>query len=92
MAVLSDAEVEGRLKSLAGWAREGAEIRGEFKFKDFAEAMIFVNRVAEEAEEADHHPDITINYNRVHLALSTHSEGGLTAKDFDLAAKINAVA
>lgn len=89
MATLSSGEADERLRRLAGWQRSGDEIRKEFKFKDFKEAMIFVNRVADAANAADHHPDITVSYNRVTMALSTHSEGGLTEKDFALAAKID---
>jgi len=90
MPVLSGAEVDERLKGLAGWSRHGDEIRKEYKFRNFVEAMAFVNTVAQAAEAADHHPDITINYNRVTMALSTHSEGGVTDKDLDMAPKIDA--
>ena len=89
MPALDSAQVDQRLKSLQRWRREGDEIRKEFKFSGFGDAMAFVNRVAVAAEAADHHPDITINYNRVTMALSTHSEGGVTDKDFDLASKID---
>jgi 4a-hydroxytetrahydrobiopterin dehydratase len=67
----------------------GSVISRQFRFTDFAAAMRFVNRVARLAEAANHHPDITINYDRVRLALTTHDEGGLTMKDFRLASKIN---
>lgn len=70
-------------------AENGKKIRREFLFKDFREAMAFVNQVAELAESEDHHPDIAISYNRVQLELSTHAAGGLTENDFILAAKIN---
>ena len=90
MTVLSGAEVDERLKALTGWSREGDEIRKQYKFRNFVEAMAFVNRVAQAAEAADHHPDITINYNRVRMALTTHSEGGLTDKDLGMAPKIDA--
>jgi 4a-hydroxytetrahydrobiopterin dehydratase len=92
MARLEADEVGRRLAERPGWRREGDEIRREFEFKDFRQAMAFVNKVADAANTADHHPDIDIRYNRVTMALSTHSEGGLTAKDFDLAAKIDAAA
>jgi len=65
-----------------GWTREGDAIRKQFTFADFLQAIAFVNRLAPEAEKADHHPDIVINYKRVTLTYSTHSEGGLTEKDF----------
>jgi 4a-hydroxytetrahydrobiopterin dehydratase len=89
---MSSGEVEEKLKSREGWQRDGEAIRREFKFKDFRRAMGFVNTVAGAAEAMDHHPDITINYNRVTMVLSTHSEGGVTARDFDLASKIDAAA
>jgi len=89
---LSKSEIEQRLRSLSGWKRDDDEIEKEFKFADFKQAMAFVNRVAEAAEAANHHPDIEIKYNKVELSLSTHSEGGVTEKDFDLAAKIDAAA
>jgi 4a-hydroxytetrahydrobiopterin dehydratase len=86
MAVLSPKEVERRLKNLNGWTLEGGSIRKQFTFPDFPAAVAFVNRLVPEAEAADHHPDITINYRKVTLIYSTHSEGGLTEKDFDGAA------
>ena len=79
---LSHADAEQRMKGLNGWTLEGDAIRKQFTFKDFLEAIAFVNRLAPEAEAADHHPDILINYKRVTLTYSTHSEGGLTDKDF----------
>jgi len=92
MAHLDTDEVARRLAARPGWRREGDEIRKEFAFKDFRQAMTFVNHVADAANAADHHPDIDIRYNHVTLALSTHSEGGITAKDFDMAASIDAAA
>ena len=83
---LSPSEIEKRLKALNGWALEGDTIRKQFTFAGFPEAVGFVNRLVPSAEAEDHHPDITINYKRVTLVYSTHSEGGLTAKDFDGAA------
>ena len=79
---LSPADVDQRMKSLSGWSLQGDEIRKQYTFKDFPAAIAFVNRLAPEAEAADHHPDIQINYKRVTLTYSTHSEGGLTEKDF----------
>jgi 4a-hydroxytetrahydrobiopterin dehydratase len=73
------------------WIREGAALIGEWKFEDFAEALAFVNKVGEAAEAADHHPDITIKWNRVRLTLSTHSAGTVTKKDFALAKEISAL-
>jgi 4a-hydroxytetrahydrobiopterin dehydratase len=82
MAKLSRDEIDERLKTLSGWTLDGDAIRKQFTFKGFPEAVAFVDRLVPEAEAADHHPDITINYKRVTLSYSTHSEGGLTAKDF----------
>ena len=89
---LSHADVEQRMKSLSGWTLQGDEIRKQYTFKDFPEAIAFVNRLAPEAEAADHHPDILINYKRVTLTYSTHSEGGLTDKDFAGAAAADRLA
>ena len=80
---LSTTEAGQRLTSLKGWTLDGDAIRKQFTFANFPEAIAFVNRLAPEAEAADHHPDILINYKRVTLTYSTHSEGGLTGKDFD---------
>jgi len=90
MPAMTKDEVKTRLESLPGWERDGDEIEKRFRFDDFKASMVFVNRVADLAETADHHPDITIKYNRVKLTLSTHSEGGVTEKDFALAAQIEA--
>jgi 4a-hydroxytetrahydrobiopterin dehydratase len=83
---LTRSEAQERLKTLTGWTLEGDAIRKQFTFGGFPEAIAFVNRLALKAEAADHHPDILINYKRVTLTYTTHSEGGLTAKDFDGAA------
>ena len=88
MPKLSEREIEQAVGSLAGWAYEDGALRRQFSFPGFADAMAFVNRVAELAERANHHPDITINYNRVGIALSTHDAGGVTEKDVDLARQI----
>ena len=79
---LSQAEISERMKALHGWRLEQNAIEKQFTFKDFPEAVAFVNRLVPDAEAADHHPDIHINYKRVNLVYSTHSEGGLTDKDF----------
>jgi 4a-hydroxytetrahydrobiopterin dehydratase len=92
MATMSDTEVKAALADLPGWELAGSEIVKEYKFADFAAAMAFVNQVAERAEAANHHPDIDIRWNKVRLALSTHSEGGLTNNDFALAAEIESLA
>jgi len=89
---LAREDTERRVKSLNGWTLDGDAIRKQFTFKDFLEAIAFVNRLAPEAERADHHPDILINYKRVTLTYSTHSEGGLTEKDFAGAAAADRLA
>jgi 4a-hydroxytetrahydrobiopterin dehydratase len=86
---LNDDDIESRLKRLA-WEREGDEIVREWRFEDFGEAVGFINRVAEEAEEANHHPDIWLHgWNKVKLSLTNHSAGGLTATDFEMAARFD---
>jgi 4a-hydroxytetrahydrobiopterin dehydratase len=89
---LSRTEAQERLKTLTGWTLEGDAIRKQFTFAGFPEAVAFVDRLAPKAQAADHHPDILINYKRVTLTYSTHSEGGLTAKDFDGAAMADKLA
>jgi 4a-hydroxytetrahydrobiopterin dehydratase len=82
MTVLSNDEVDRRLRELPGWTRQGSAIVRQFTFAGFPEAVAFVSRLVPAAEEADHHPDLTINYRRVTVSYSTHSENGITAKDF----------
>ncbi len=89
MTLLSESEIQDRLSSVPGWRREGKTIVREFEFKDFPAAIGFVNRIAEAAESAWHHPDIDIRWNKVRLSISTHDQGGLTAKDFDLACALD---
>jgi 4a-hydroxytetrahydrobiopterin dehydratase len=91
MEKLNEAEVERELAETPGWERAGDAIVRVAKFKDFKEAMAFVNRVAEVAEEANHHPDITIQWNTVTLTQSTHVADGLTEHDFKLARRLNAL-
>jgi 4a-hydroxytetrahydrobiopterin dehydratase len=87
--VLNEDEVSSRLRRLP-WEREGDEIVREWRFEDFVEAVEFVNRVAEVAEEANHHPDIFIHgWNKVKLSFSTHAAGGLTEMDFTMAARFD---
>jgi 4a-hydroxytetrahydrobiopterin dehydratase len=91
MTLLSDDEVAAGLQG-GDWRRDGAEIVRDHRFKDFAQAMSFANAVAAAAEEANHHPDIRIHgWNNVELRLSTHSEGGLTAADLEMARKLDAL-
>jgi 4a-hydroxytetrahydrobiopterin dehydratase len=89
---LSQEDVDQRMKGLSGWTLQGDEIRKQYTFKGFPEAIAFVDRLAPEAEAADHHPDIQIRYKRVMLTYSTHSEGGLTDKDFAGAAAADRLA
>lgn len=92
MTVLSDSEVDQRLAALA-WQRDDGTIEREWKLTDFAAAIAFVNRVAELAEQTNHHPDIHLHgWNKVRLQLSTHSEGGVTQADIDMAQRIDALA
>jgi 4a-hydroxytetrahydrobiopterin dehydratase len=89
---LTRTEAEQRVKTLEGWTLDGDAIKKQFTFKGFPEAVDFVSRLVPEAEAADHHPDIQINYKRVTLVYSTHSEGGLTGKDFAGAAMADRIA
>jgi 4a-hydroxytetrahydrobiopterin dehydratase len=82
MSLLDDDAITRELATLPGWTREGNAIRKQFTFKGFPEAVAFVQRLVPGCEAADHHPDVTINYRRVTLSYSTHSDGGLTLKDF----------
>lgn len=92
MIPLSLSEVATRLNSLPAWGVESGELVRTFSFKDFRAALSFVDHVGDLAETAGHHPDIDIRYNKVRLALVTHDAGGLTAKDFEMAAGIDALA
>ena len=91
MAALTHEAIEQGLAKLTDWSVEGKELRKKYTFKSFLPGIEFVNKIAAAAESAGHHPDITINYNVVGIALSTHSEGGITAKDFDLARQIDQI-
>jgi 4a-hydroxytetrahydrobiopterin dehydratase len=91
VTLLSDQEIQAGL-AVGDWRRDGQSITREWKFEDFAQAVAFVNRVADAAETANHHPDIHLHgWNKVRLELSTHSEGGLTQADFEMAARIDAL-
>jgi 4a-hydroxytetrahydrobiopterin dehydratase len=92
MATLDAAEVERRVADLKGWGLRGNAISRQFEFPSFPDAVAFVTRLAFEAEGADHHPDILISYKRVTLTYSTHSQGGLTEKDFNGAKSADALA
>jgi 4a-hydroxytetrahydrobiopterin dehydratase len=93
MAVkLERQQVAEALQKLGQWTLQGNQIERLLTFENFVDAMIFVNKVAEIAEEEQHHPDIRIVYNRVTLALTTHDAGGLTQKDFQMARRIDSLA
>ena len=94
MAKLSDAVRDAAMKRLSGWSFDpsGPALRKDFKFKGFSEAFGFMAQVALAAQKADHHPDWSNSYNKVSIALSTHSEGGVTGKDFALAEEIEKIA
>ena len=92
MTTLSEDEVQAGLAGLDGWELDGDRITREYRFGGFPEAVAFVVRLSDPAEAADHHPDLDIRYNRVRVSLSTHSEGGVTAKDLDLARTVHSLA
>jgi 4a-hydroxytetrahydrobiopterin dehydratase len=92
MALLSDAEVQERLAGLPGWEHKGEAIEKSFKRGNFVGSVEFVASLVEPAEAMNHHPDLAISWDTVTVTLSTHSEGGLTANDFALAEKIDALA
>ena len=91
---LSAQEIESGLQALPGWSHDpsAAALRRSFKFRDFGEAFGFMTRVALAAEKADHHPEWSNVWNRVDIALTTHSDGGITRKDLDLAKSIDEIA
>lgn len=91
MALLSESEIAERLAGLDGWERQGDEIVKSFKRDDFVGSVKFVEALAAPAEAIGHHPDLAISWDTVTVTISTHSEGGLTAADFELAAKIDAL-
>jgi len=86
MALLSELEISARLAAVPRWTVKSGELVRTFEFKDFRASLAFVNKVGDAAERAGHHPDIDIRYNKVRLALVSHDAGGITTKDFDLAA------
>jgi 4a-hydroxytetrahydrobiopterin dehydratase len=89
--LLTEAEIQEQAKLLEGWIVEGKELQRSFKFKDFVEAIAFINKIVEPAEAAGHHPDLTISYNKVKVILTTHDAGGLTSSDFDIAQVISKI-
>ncbi|MGZ5375363.1 MAG: 4a-hydroxytetrahydrobiopterin dehydratase [Solirubrobacterales bacterium] len=92
MAKLSDEEIGEKLGALEGWEREGEAITRTFDRDDFVGSVKFVDSLVEPAEEMNHHPDVSISWSEVKVTISTHSEGGLTANDFALAGRIDALA
>src|SRR4029077_4160766 len=92
MAVLTDTEIQQALDSLQGWQRNGTAIQRVFRFPDFKVAMQFVNKIADAAEQANHHPDIDIRYNTITMALVSHDAGGVTQRDVRMAGTINKIA
>ena len=89
---MSDDAVKDRLAQMGGWDHEGDALGHEFEFANFVGSVDFVNRLTPVAEEMNHHPDLSISWNKVKVSLSTHSEGGITESDFELAAKIDSLA
>jgi 4a-hydroxytetrahydrobiopterin dehydratase len=92
MPPLSDPEIEARLSEHPGWERDGAAIRKSFERGDFVGSINFVNDLVGPAEEMSHHPDLEVSWDTVTVSLSTHSDGGVTAADFELATKIDSLA
>jgi 4a-hydroxytetrahydrobiopterin dehydratase len=93
MALLSDDDVQDRLEQLeTGWSRQGDALARKFTFDDFQGSVDFVNRITPPAEEMNHHPDLEISWNKVTVILSTHSQGGITDSDFQLAQRIEDLA
>ena len=92
VALLSESEIEAKLGELSGWERSGEAIVKTFERGDFVGSVRFAQSLVEPAEEMNHHPDLEISWDKVEVTISTHSEGGLTANDFELAAKIDALA
>lgn len=92
MALLTDAEIDARLAELEGWTREGNAIAREFDRGDFVGSVDFVRALVDPAEEMGHHPDLSISWSKVRVTLTTHSAGGLTASDFELAKRIDGLA
>jgi 4a-hydroxytetrahydrobiopterin dehydratase len=90
-AKLQRQQVAEALQGLANWTLQGDQIERALFFEDFVDAMVFINKVAEIAEEEGHHPEIRVVYNRVNLALTTHDAGGLTLKDFQVARRIESL-
>ena len=91
-SLLSSTEIQSRLANLPDWTLEGTTIKTVLTFKNFIEAIEYINKIVEPAEAAGHHPDLSISYNRVTIGLTTHDAGGLTQKDFSLAQTLSQLA
>ncbi len=89
--LLNEGEIQQKASVLSGWTVDGSNLKTTRTFKDFIQAIEFVNKLVEPAESAGHHPDIEISYNKVKIKLTTHDAGGLTQKDFDLAGVITQI-
>jgi len=89
MAKLTEQEIQAALNELPQWKQAGNAIQRIYEFPDFKQAMVFVNKMADAAEEANHHPDIDIRYNKVTVALTSHDSGGVTGRDVKMAKRIN---
>jgi len=83
--LLNDSQIQANISQLSNWELEGKKIKSIRQFKDFIEAINFVNKLVEPAEQAGHHPDLEISYNKVTVCLTSHDAGGLTEKDFEMA-------
>ena len=92
MPPLSDDDIQRRLSGRPGWTRDGDTLKRQFEFENFVASVDFVNRITPPAEEMNHHPDICISWNKVDVSLSTHSQGGITENDFELAERIDGLA
>ncbi|MGB7439616.1 MAG: 4a-hydroxytetrahydrobiopterin dehydratase [Coleofasciculaceae cyanobacterium] len=90
--LLSEAAIQEQAKQLEDWKVEGKKLKVTKEFSGFVEAIDFINKIVEPAEKAGHHPDLSISYNKVTIALTTHDAGGLTAKDFDMAKELSKLA
>ena len=91
MELLSDSEIDSRLAQLQGWERDGDAITRTFELDDFVGSVRFVDKLVAPAEDMGHHPDLTISWNKVGVTITTHAAGGLTANDFELASRIDAI-
>jgi 4a-hydroxytetrahydrobiopterin dehydratase len=91
MAALTDEDVQAKLSGVDGWERSGDAIEKQFQFEDFSGSVDFVNQLTPVANAMNHHPDLAISWNKVTVTLSTHSEGGLTDADFELAGKLDSL-